>query len=91
MITENHKKAIIAALGKNHIAKIRAFALENNVRKDDGKEFSHSTFSHVLNGRKDNPVIEDVIFSAAEHYLDLKQKEQERRKEFVEKVNAPVK
>ena len=91
MITENHRKAILEAIGKHHIAKIIAHAKEKNVRKDDGREFSHSTFSHVLNGRLDHPVIEETIFSAAEFHLQQRNEQEQRRASFIEKVKSKKK
>ena len=63
------------------------YAEENEVLKDTQEPFSHSTFSAVINGRLDHPVIENVIFAAAAHHYALTQKEDEARKDFVNKIN----
>ena len=86
MITEPHKQAIIQAIGKKHIAKIKAYAATQGVKKEDGADFSNSTFSAVLNGRLDHPQVEETIFAAAEHYLELELEKKGRRKEFVQRV-----
>ena len=88
MITDKHKEAILKALGKNHISKIMTYARENNIRKDDGKEFSHSAFSRVLNGSLEHSILEDTIFAAASFHLLQKEKKEQQRKSFVEKVKT---
>jgi hypothetical protein len=87
MINKTQKKALLKSLGKKHIHKVMIYAEENEVFKDDQHPFSHSTFSAVINGRLDHPVIENVIFAAAAHHYALAQKEVEARKNFVDKIN----
>ena len=87
MINKTQKKAILNSLGKKHIHKVMIYAEKNEVRKDDKIPFSHSTFSAVINGRLDHPVIENVIFAAAAHHYALSQIVAESRKNFVNKIN----
>jgi|GEM_PF-2122170 len=88
MITKTQKNALLKSLGKKHITKIRAYALENNVKKETGEEYSNSAFSAVLNGRLDHPEIEKLIFDTADHWFKQTTAEQARRNEFLKKVNA---
>jgi hypothetical protein len=94
MITETHKEAIIKALGKNHISKIKVFADANELPrangeklekkalvKDDNSPYSKPTFSAVLNGRLDLPKVEDEIFAAAGFYLEETQYLQKQKEE----------
>ncbi len=87
MINKTQKKALLKSLGKKHIAKIKSFAEEKGVVKENGEEFSQSTFSAVLNGRLDHGVIEDLIFSAADYHYQMAETQKNSRKEFVTKVN----
>lgn len=105
MITETHKEALIKALGKNHITKIMSYAAANELPrangkvlkkkalvKDDGKTYSRSTFSAVLNGTLDLSKVEDEIFAAANFHLEetqcLQKQKEEARNAFVEKVKT---
>lgn len=87
MINKTQKKALLKSLGKKHIHKVMIYAEENEVLKENKKPFSHSTFSAVINGRLDHPVIENVIFEAASHHYALSQKDAAARKDFVNKIN----
>lgn len=90
MITENQKAAILKSVGKHHISKIMTFATVNNRKKEDGGEYSHSTFSRVLNGSLDHPEVERIIFDAADHYFKKTKEEEQRRDEFVNRVNPKL-
>ncbi|WP_300434038.1 hypothetical protein [Christiangramia sp.] len=89
MITTKQKKYILKAIGSKHISKIKKWAKDNGVRKDDGTEFSASMFSMVLhwdNTGVSHKLVEDAIFGAAKFYLEKSKDEQQSRRDFIEEV-----
>ena len=87
MITKEEKKAVVKAIGKNYISKIYDFAKDNDRKKENGDLFSKSFFTMVLGGHLEHEEGEKIIFDASEHFGNLKEKEQQRRKELVNKLN----
>ena len=87
MITKEEKKAVVKAIGKNYISKIYDFAKANDRKKENGDLYSKSFFTMVLGGNLTHEEGEKIIFDASEYYLELEKQEQQRRKEFVQKVS----
>lgn len=86
MISEK-KEEIIAAIGKNHISKISAFAKKRGVLKKDGSEYSNQFFSYVLHGDRDNDEVENAIIECAEYYLDKREARRKRMEKLAKRVN----
>ena len=91
MITKEQKKAIVKSIGKNYITKIFKFAEDNDRRKENGDVYSKSTFTMTLGGHLAHSEVEKIIFDASEFYLAESEKEDERRKSFIEKVKSKKK
>lgn len=86
MISKRTTRAIKKSIGARPIAKIRAHAQEVKFLNKNGKPFSHSTFSRVLNGTLELPYIEDFILNYAEKCQQANENRLERKAEFTHRV-----
>lgn len=86
MITEEVRNSIVEVIGAHPVKKIVQFAKQENFKKEDGDFFNRSTFSLVLNGRREYPRIEDFILKCATHYKKLNEARERKMKEFAESV-----
>ena len=86
MITEEIKNSIVEVLGSHPVKKIVEFAKQESFKKDDGDFFNRSTFSLVLNGRREYPKIEDFILKCAQHHKKINEVRERKMREFAESV-----
>lgn len=90
MITQETRNAVRKALGKGHVSKIQAFALEKGVTKESGEPYSISMISKVLSGERSSHALEEIILACADHYNQQKEKKQKRIETLSEKVKAAI-
>ena len=88
MITKDEKKAIVKVIGKNYISKIHDFARDNDRKKESGDLYSKSFFTMVLGGHLEHKEGEQIILDASQHYLELEKQEQQKKRDFIEKLKA---
>lgn len=82
MISPETKIAVLKAVGGKYIQKIAQFAESEGVKKNNGKPYSISMIRKVLNGERENEVLENLILKCADYYL-AEREAQLAREEFI--------
>ncbi|MBX2826965.1 MAG: hypothetical protein KTR22_02310 [Flavobacteriaceae bacterium] len=68
MITHEEKELIKQVIGKRSLSAIHQYFIRHNIVKANGKPYSKSHISNVLNGGVPHEIIEEGIAKAALHY-----------------------
>lgn len=88
MISKRTMMAIKQSIGARPIIKIRAHAHKEKFFNNEGKMFSRSTFSRVLNGTLELPYIEDFILNYAEICRQVNETRTHRKEIFTQRIES---
>jgi len=83
MITKEQTEALKELIGPKCLVRISQYFFQHMIVNREGDPYSQIYISCVLNGRCNNPTIEDGIWDYAEHLKKKKERDDSRKAEIM--------
>tara|TARA_R110000850_G_scaffold274786_2_gene412776 strand:- start:7522 stop:7794 length:273 start_codon:yes stop_codon:yes gene_type:complete len=90
MISKTEKKTIVKAVGKPYTTKIFEWLKEKDIQRPDGQLYTKTNISHVLNGIRENILLEGHIVTCAAHFALKLKKDQKKKEAALETIKQAV-